>query len=192
MPSTVLPFPERPNPLAGRGVIVTSPARESDPSFLLPLYGFAIAPYVLPKEDRPEFSALFRDEASERFVATRQMTGAPLGFALAARVATFQDLANALRFDRISLNARELVAAGGVWALVVAVDPSVPLQGIGRALANRAMVAIHAVGARYVFVAVRSADTQLAARLFDKGFTRDGTSRDDRRVLLSRNAAFTF
>lgn len=188
----VLQFPPRPNHLQNRGVAIASLTPESDPSFLLPLYENAVAPYVLPKKDRPEFVALFRDEASIRFVATRQSTGSPLGFALAAPVRSFQELANALRFDRNLPNVRVTIDAGGAWVLIVSVDPSVPLQGIGKALANQALVAMVGSGARYVFVAVRSSELALQSRLFDKGFTRDGTTTDDRRTLFSRTAVFTF
>ncbi|MEI6511362.1 MAG: GNAT family N-acetyltransferase [Candidatus Uhrbacteria bacterium] len=192
MQPTVLSFPARHNPLQNRGVAIATLTPESDPSFLLPLYEAAVAPYVLPKQDRPEFVALFRGESSVRIVATRQSTGAPLGFALAAPVHSFQELANALRFDRYVPNAREMVDAGDTWALIVSVGPSAPLQGIGRALANQALVAMVGSGARYVFVAVRSSELALASRLYESGFSRDGTSNDDRRILLSRTAAFTF
>jgi hypothetical protein len=188
----VLQFPPRPNPLQNRGIVIAATTSESNPSFLIPLYENAVAPYVLPRKDRPEFAALFRDEASIRFVATRPSTGSPLGFALAAPVGTPQALANALRFDRVSPNSRAMLDAGGTWVLIVSVDPSVPLQGIGKALANQALVAMVGAGARYVFAAVRSSDLALVSRLAEKGFTRDGTTLDDRRVLLSRSASFTF
>lgn len=195
-PDNVVLFPAvpaRPNPLASRGVGIMTPTASSDPDLLVPLYESATGAPVLFEEDRREFVAMFRGGRAVRRVAVNATSGVPLGFALAVPVATIQDLANALRFNRFPAHVRETVVRGGTWALVVAVTPAVPLQGIGRALANQALAGIQEYAdAKRLYVTIPSAEPRLCQRLADEGFSRDGTTVDDRRLLLSHALPHVF
>lgn len=191
-PANVLPFPIPPSKLAEREILISSPARESKPAVLLPLYQAAIAPCVLREDEHPEFAALFRGENTVRRVAMSQRFLNLHGFALAAPVATGQEFANALRVNRVPPHAKAAIERGEAWILVVSVRPESDNKGIGRALANQAMVAMYGAGAKHVFVAARSAESRFLSFLTSKGFAIGGTTTDDTRTILSRTTSFTF
>ena len=191
-PANVLPFPIPPCKLAEREILISSPARESNPSILLPLYAAAVAPCALREDEHPEFAALFRGERTVRRVAMAQRFHNLHGFALAAPVATGQEFANALRVNRVPSHAKTAIERGEAWILVVSVDPKSEHKGVGRALANQAMVAMYVAGAKHVFVAVRSAESRFLVFLSQKGFVPGGTNTDDTRTILSRTTSFTF
>ncbi len=193
-PDNVVAFPaslDRPTPLASRGIEIVTPTAASDPDFLVPFYERATGSPVLFEEDRREFVTMFRGGRSVRRVAVNA-SGLPLGFSLAVPVATAQDLANALRFNRIQPHVRETVSRGGTWALVVAVTRAVPRFGIGRDLVNSVLAGVARHEATRFYATLPSADTQLYRRLLDDGFSADGTTSDDKRYLVSHAFPYRF
>lgn len=173
-------------PAAARLYTVCSPTRLSVPDHLVPLYERAISSPVLVEDNRQEFAKLFRDGRTVRRAAVVP-GGNPIGFALAVPVATFVELGRALSIDRIDAHVPTTIARTKAWALVLAVDAFEVRKGIGRALANDALAAMRREECHRVYVAVRAgADHWLHVRLLADGFERDGTTKDGKRVILSR------
>lgn len=190
--NNVLPFPALSGRASNPGFSAASSAGESDPSLLVPLYAQAVAPCRLDDSDRRKFADLFRGASTLHRVAFRQMGSEAIGLALAAPVATIEDLAYGLYVDRIPVQTRKKIECGDAWMLATVVDRSVPRLGVGRELANWALARMRERGARHVFVAHRTADSSLCARLVDAGFSREAVTSDSRRVLLSRDTQFHF